>query len=158
MLIAGSGCFAQDSCFMRPTLEPLAITRNIDSIHLLLKDYCQSFTGCKGPEINCTGMEGTQVTPGMLSGKVTVLNFWFTHCVPCVAEFSSLNKLAQDYAGKDVRFISFALDKKAVLDTFLISHPLNYTIIPFSGDIDFFSGYHPIQPILSWIKTGTWCR
>ena len=121
---------AQDACFKRAALEPLEITRNIDSLHLIMKAYNDAFIGCKAPTLNCTSMTGTNVNSTSFKGKVTVLNFWFTHCKPCVAEFASLNKLVETYQDKGVQFISFAMDKKAVLDSFLITHPLQYTVIP----------------------------
>ena len=121
---------AQDSCFLRPTFEPLSISMNIDSIHLLLKNYNQTFIGCKAPDINCTGTKGETISTSKLKGKVTVLNFWFTHCKPCVNEFPSLNKLVDNYALKDVQFISFAMDAPNVLDTFITVHPLKYTLVP----------------------------
>ncbi len=120
----------QDSCFMRAGLEPLEITRNIDSLHLIMKAYNDAFNGCKAPNFSCNGIDGAHLNNNKLKGKVTVLNFWFTHCKPCVAEFASLNKLVETYHDKDVEFISFAMDKKAVLDTFLTTHPLQYAVVP----------------------------
>jgi thiol-disulfide isomerase/thioredoxin len=142
--------FSQDSCFMRPALEPLEITRNIDSIHLLLKAYNEAFKGCKAPDLNCTSIDNVSINSKDLRGKVTVLNFWFTHCKPCVAEFASLNKLVDTYRANDVQFISLAIDKKAVIDTFLASHPLQYAVVPGATSImaDFKISSYPTNIIL----------
>jgi thiol-disulfide isomerase/thioredoxin len=40
-----------------------------------------------------------------LKGKTVVLNFWFTACGSCILEISELNKLQQQYAGKNVVFL-----------------------------------------------------
>ena len=150
LLLLFGKSFSQDSCFLRPALEPLEITRNIDSIHVLMKAYNEGFNGCKAPDLNCTSLNGAIINSKDNHRKVTVLNFWFTHCKPCVAEFASLNKLVDTYKDKGVEFISFAMDKKAVLDSFLISHPLQYNIVPGATSImaDFKISSYPTNIIL----------
>ena len=141
---------AQDSCFTRPLLEPLEITRNADSLHLIMKAYNDGFNGCKAPALNCTGLDGRKINTKELQGKVTVLNFWFTHCKPCVGEFASLNKLVDTYKDKGVEFISFAMDKKAVLDSFLVTHPLKYEVVAEATSVmaDFKISSYPTNIIL----------
>ncbi len=39
------------------------------------------------------------------AGKTIVLNFWFTDCGPCIEELPEFNKVAGEYANKDVVFI-----------------------------------------------------
>ena len=36
------------------------------------------------------------------AGKVVVVNFWATWCVPCIQEIPSFNKLHRDLASKGV--------------------------------------------------------
>ena len=143
-------CVGQDSCYSRPLLDPLSITRNSDSVTMLLKEYTQGFTGCKAPNLDCTTLTGQHFTTEKLSGKVTVLNFWFTHCKPCVAEFASLNKLVDEYSQQGVQFISFAMDKQAVLDTFLVTHPFKYGVVPAANSImgDFKICSYPTSVVL----------
>lgn len=43
-------------------------------------------------------------------GKVLVLDFWFTGCVPCKAEMPFFEKLAQELNGNDIQFVSVSLD------------------------------------------------
>src|SRR6476661_5497617 len=40
--------------------------------------------------------------PLTLAGKVAVVNFWATWCVPCIQEIPTFNKLHQQYASKGV--------------------------------------------------------
>jgi thiol-disulfide isomerase/thioredoxin len=43
-------------------------------------------------------------------GKIVVLNFWATWCLPCREEMAMLAKLAPAYAGKDVVILAVSLD------------------------------------------------
>jgi len=64
-----------------------------------------------------------------LKGKVLVLNFWYISCAPCQVEIPSLNKLVDEFSGKDVVFIGFARDKPEELRSFLKEVPFKYQIV-----------------------------
>jgi thiol-disulfide isomerase/thioredoxin len=65
-----------------------------------------------------------------LNGKVVVLNFWYTSCPPCLKEIPELNKLVEEFKGKDVVFLGLATDNKQKIEKFLKEKPFNYEIIP----------------------------
>ena len=46
-----------------------------------------------------------------LKGKVVVIDFWATWCVPCVAEIPKLKELYARYRDKGVEFIGVSLDE-----------------------------------------------
>jgi cytochrome c biogenesis protein CcmG/thiol:disulfide interchange protein DsbE len=48
---------------------------------------------------------GGKLSLASLRGKVVVLNFWASDCVPCVKEQAMLNDAAQHWAGKGVVFL-----------------------------------------------------
>jgi uncharacterized protein (TIGR03435 family) len=54
-----------------------------------------------------------------LRGKVVVLEFWATWCVPCVEAIPHLNKLADETASEDVVLISVAVDDPSKVLAFL---------------------------------------
>lgn len=122
---------AQDSCFLKPLVE-IADWMPIPAAELeqRMDAYVTSVVGCRAPRFSAATLQGKQINSDSLLGKVVVLNFWFTHCKPCLNEFPSLNKLATEFADSNVVFISFAWDKKEKLDTFLQTHPLAYQLIP----------------------------
>lgn len=74
------------------------------------------------------------ITPGgetlILSEQpaVTVYNFWFVACKPCVDEIPVLNQLAAKYNNDSVRFIAITFDKPEKLETFLTKNPFNFMI------------------------------
>lgn len=127
--------YAQSNCFSQEILDPSNFDLSQrDSFEMHVTDYVHSFLGCDVPDFNVIDINGISISSKSLHGKVVFLNFWFTKCNPCVREFTSLNKLAKEY-GQDVIFISFVSDKKTIVDSFMITHPLAFTIIPSSDSI-----------------------
>lgn len=53
------------------------------------------------------------VTLGQLRGKIVVLNFWATYCMPCVKEMPSLVELQKKFPVTDVTVIAVSLDEDA---------------------------------------------
>ena len=58
------------------------------------------------PEFSLFDTEGKQVTLSSLKGKVVVLDFWATWCVPCVASFPAMRRVMDKYKDdQDVVFL-----------------------------------------------------
>jgi len=64
-----------------------------------------------------------------LHGRLVVLNFWTTSCVPCRGEMPALNDLVKRYRDR-VEFISFTLDSRAGVPRFLEHYPFEYHVVP----------------------------
>jgi len=80
---------------------------------LLLVFAIEAWAAAKpAPELSLTDQSGQEHSLASYRGKVVVLNFWATWCMPCRHELPMLNKLAQEYAGKDVVFVAASLDEK----------------------------------------------
>ena len=60
-----------------------------------------------------TGLDGAPHTLDELHGHPAVVNFWATWCGPCREEMPRLQKLADRYAGQNVRFVAISLDATA---------------------------------------------
>jgi thiol-disulfide isomerase/thioredoxin len=70
-------------------------------------------SGQRGPEIKVKAgdpaldfklmdLAGKEVTLASLKGKVVLLDFWATWCGPCKQAMPSIQKISEDYKGKDV--------------------------------------------------------
>lgn len=93
-----------------------------DSLFLLL--------GKKLPAFKLKDMDGKEVSEEDLLGKPSVINFWATWCVPCVAEMPQLSRLKEHYKDK-VNFISIT-ENDATADNlaeFLKDKDFNFQVL-----------------------------
>ena len=58
--------------------------------------------GDAAPDFKLMDTAGKEVTLASLKGKVVLLDFWATWCGPCKAAMPSIQKISEDYKGKDV--------------------------------------------------------
>ncbi len=94
------------------------------------KEYRNEIDGSKINELNLEDLNGEKFNLENLKGKVIVLNFWFTQCKPCVAEFPELNKLKQKYINQEVEFFAITWNNKETTEKFLINNKLDFKIVP----------------------------
>jgi peroxiredoxin len=87
------------------------------------------------PAFSLTSLTGEKFELAALREKVIVLNFWFTGCVPCVAEFGELNGLVKEFKNKGVVFIAPTLDDATTLKPFLKEHRFMYHVVPNAGSL-----------------------
>ena len=73
---------------------------------------------------------GGSIDTAALSGKVVVVNFWATWCVPCIQEIPSFNRLHKDFAGQGVAVLGISMDDEgaARVQPFLKKHPMDYPV------------------------------
>lgn len=69
-----------------------------------------------------------------LKNQVTVINFWFEKCPPCIAEMPELNKLQIKYGKNGVRFIGITHDLPANAKRFQKKSGYKYEIVSLSMD------------------------
>ena len=62
-------------------------------------------------------------------GKVLVLNFWASWCPPCVEEMPALDRIAQEYASKNVLIVGIGIDSPSNIREFLQKTPVSYPIV-----------------------------
>ena len=92
------------------------------------------------PDFKLTDLSGKTYSLNELKGKVVVLNFWFTSCMPCMDEMPKLNAIKKKYEAANVVFLAFALDNKAAITTFLKKHTFEYNILPGAQEVS--KAYH----------------
>lgn len=75
-------------------------------------------------------MEGMPISLADYKGKVVVLNYWATWCVPCRSEIPEFNRIHQEMASKGVEFLGIATDDDGapVVQKFLKDNPIKYKV------------------------------
>lgn len=87
------------------------------------------------PDLNFTDLNGNVYNRETTKDKVIVLNCWFVHCKPCVAEIPSLNQLVKKYKNrKDILFLALTFDSAENIIHFLKQTTFNYAIVPDKED------------------------
>ncbi len=75
-------------------------------------------------------LDGAPLSPASWKGKVVVLNYWATWCVPCRAEIPEFNKLASELCPKGVEMVGISMDEEGaeLVKRFLKQNPMKYTV------------------------------
>ncbi len=81
------------------------------------------------PEFESTTIEGLTISNQSLKGKISVINFWFIACPPCVAEIPGLNALVEKYGSDQINFIAVGRDSEQDIRDFLNDHPWRFQIV-----------------------------
>jgi peroxiredoxin len=63
----------------------------------------------QAPQATFVSLTGETITTGGLKGKVVLVNFWATDCVPCVKEMPDLVRIYNRYRGHGFEFIAVAM-------------------------------------------------
>lgn len=89
----------------------------------------------KAPPFKGATLDGAPVAQEDLKGKIVVINFWHTHCAPCIAEIPQLNRLTESRAGADIAFLGVTFDDASALRPFLEKRAFAYTIVPDAASV-----------------------
>lgn len=119
----------------------------IDSVNINeWQNVIQKNVGKKYPYYTHRSLAGKKYYQKELYGKVTLINFWFEYCSPCIAEFDALNRLYQKYKiNKKFQFISFSTDAPARAKAVVKKYQLNFPVLCISekecGRLNYNSGF-----------------
>lgn len=75
----------------------------------------EQLVGNQAPEFKSKTDKGKSFQLSQLKGKVVLLDFWASWCVPCRAGNKALKPLYEKYKDKGVEFVSFSMDNKEKL-------------------------------------------
>ncbi len=90
--------------------------------------------GQRAPDLKAQSIHGEQIDLHALRGKVVLLDFWTTWCVPCKRELPVLEKLHTEFHDSGLELVSINVDEEqtAVRD-FVQSVGLAYPVVPLAS-------------------------
>lgn len=92
----------------RKALDDLA---EIEKQYLTLREKNKDLLrGMEMPDFTAYTQDGKAYTLSDMKGKVVVIDFWFTGCIPCRAEMPYFDRLAETFKDRPVQFLSVSLD------------------------------------------------
>jgi cytochrome c biogenesis protein CcmG, thiol:disulfide interchange protein DsbE len=84
-------------------------------------------TGRPAPDFTVTDGNG-HIHLADYRGKIVILNFWATWCLPCIAELPSLTAMQQQLPQVQVLAVSIDVDQQAYRD-YLVEHKISLLTI-----------------------------
>ncbi|MCS6804741.1 MAG: TlpA disulfide reductase family protein [Acidobacteriota bacterium] len=105
----------------------------VDSLTVVSSPSAESSAALptEAPELTLTDMGGAQQRLSAARGKIIVLNFWATWCLPCQKEMPVLVKLQNAYAAWNVQVIGASADevaRRALVIEFTRKHKINFPV------------------------------
>jgi thiol-disulfide isomerase/thioredoxin len=91
--------------------------------------------GAQIPEFEGYTIDGKKINRESLKGKLTIINFWFTTCAPCVAEIPGLDSIVYKFGTDKLNYIAIGRDNSQDIQDFLIKNPWSFEQIPDGAEI-----------------------
>lgn len=88
-------------------------------------------TGQFAPDFSIKDLDGKEVHLKDFSGKVVLLDFWATHCGPCIRDFPKLKALYESFSRDDLAIVGISIDLNLeYLVQFIEARQIPWTQIP----------------------------
>ena len=90
------------------------------------------FSALKGNEMRLEGktMDGTPFDPASLKGKVVLVDFWATWCVPCQMIYPEILAMYQKYHEQGFEIVGYSVDTdKEKLQKYLTDNNIPWTTL-----------------------------
>jgi thiol-disulfide isomerase/thioredoxin len=81
--------------------------------------------------LQATTLDGAPIDTATLQGKVVVIDFWATYCVPCLKEIPTFDRLHDQLAGRGLVVLGVSMDTDGgapLVESFLKKHPMKYRV------------------------------
>ena len=102
------------------------------------------------PDVQFTKLDGSALRLSDLHGRVVLLNFWATWCVPCRSEMPEFNQMQHDLEARGLSIVGASvspLDTPDVISSFQRDVKQNYTVVRGAEEIGNQFGNGPGLPV-----------
>lgn len=105
------------------------VAKNVADASAPVSDAAKGSMSEPAPSVSLSLLEGGNLDIERLRGKVVLVDFWATWCVPCISEIPMFNQFARDYKASGFELVAVSLDEEGadVVKPFLKKYPMNYT-------------------------------
>jgi cytochrome c biogenesis protein CcmG/thiol:disulfide interchange protein DsbE len=95
-------------------------------------------TKAQVPRYALTALDGTPLSPDALRGKVVLINFWATWCLPCRVEMPLLQRMAERHREAGLIVVGLSVDRGAEesVRTFLRERGVTYPVAVVGSDVE----------------------
>ena len=95
-------------------------------------------TKARVPRYTLTALDGTPLSPDALRGKVVLINFWATWCLPCRVEMPLLQRMAERHREAGLIVVGLSVDRGAEesVRSFLRERGVTYPVAVVSADVE----------------------
>ena len=82
------------------------------------------------PDVRLQTEQGAPVQLAAFKGKVVLVDFWASWCVPCKTSFPALDAIYREYQPRGLEVLAVNLDEeRRSADAFLSAHPHRMTVL-----------------------------
>ena len=93
-------------------------------------------------------IDGKKTSLSQFKGKVILLDFWATWCVPCKAEIPGFIELQKKYGARGLQIVGISVDDSpATAKKYATEMKMNYPVLLAEGKEDILKAYDPIPSI-----------
>jgi thiol-disulfide isomerase/thioredoxin len=93
-------------------------------------------------------INGQKVSLTAFKGKVILLDFWATWCVPCKQEIPGFIELQKKYGGRGLQIVGVSVDDSLKMaKEYATGMKMNYPVLLAEGKEDILKAYDPIPSI-----------
>src|SRR5262249_6794420 len=118
MILVSLGATCQPSMLLDSTMKKASLPEGYSDTKISFRDF------------SAVATDGHVYTTDSLKGKVTLINFWFEHCEPCIAEFDVLNNLYNKYKNiPGFQFLSITFENNEGIARVAKKHHITYPVL-----------------------------
>lgn len=85
------------------------------------------------PNFTLSDLEGVDRSISEWDGKVLLVDFWASWCIPCRAEMPAFNELRAKYGDQGFEIIGIAADERDKVEEFIAQFPIDFPVV--YGDV-----------------------